>query len=384
MKKLPFLIKSVLFLLFFLFYHTINVCAAEIPSELFAKSAILMDGQNQRVLFGKKETERLPMASTTKIMTCLYALEHGNLSDTVTFSSRAASAPKVHLGAAKGDQYLLSELLYSLMLESHNDSAIAIAEHISGSVEQFCKDMTKEARDFGCYDTCFETPNGLDSENHYTTCKDLAVITCHALQNEDFRKIIRETSYTIHELSSDRATTLNNKDAFLTTYPGAIGVKTGFTGNAGYCFVGAVEKEDRLLISVVLNSGGYPNRSYKWKDTTKLMNYGTENYEKKTIDLTEEKMDSIPVEDGQKSSCSVTWPKSDTLLVNQEEAVRVETSCLSKLAAPVAKNQVIGTVKIWIDEKEYRSYPIRTGSSCQKATFGFYFQKIFDQYLFLG
>lgn len=382
MKKIQILIKYTLFLLFLLFYHTINVYSAEIPSELFAKAAILMDGQNQRVLFGKKETERLPMASTTKIMTCLYALEHGTLSDIVTFSSRAASTPKVHLGANKGDQYLLSELLYSLMLESHNDSAIAVAEHISGSVEQFCKDMTQEVRDFGCYDTCFETPNGLDSENHYTTCKDLAIITSHALQNEQFRKIIKETSYTIHEINTDRATTLNNKDTFLTTYPDAIGVKTGFTGNAGYCFVGAVEKDDRLLISVVLNSGGYPNRSYKWKDTTKLMNYGTENYEKENVDLTEEKIKKITVENGQNNTCTVVWPKSDSLLINDQEEIRVETSCLKKITAPIAENQVIGTVTLYIDEKEYRTYPIRTGSSCKKATFGYYFEKMFSEYLF--
>lgn len=381
MKKFLFLIKSALFLFFFLFYHTINVFAAEIPSELFAKSAILMDGQNQRILFGKQETVRLPMASTTKIMTCLYALEQGNLSDKVTFSARAASAPKVHLGANEGDQYLLSDLLYSLMLESHNDSAIAVAEHISGSVEKFCEEMTRKAHDLGCYDTSFETPNGLDSENHYTTCKDLAIITSHALRNKDFRKIIRESSYTIHEINSDRATTLNNKDAFLTTYPDAIGVKTGFTGNAGYCFVGAVEKKDRLLISVVLNSGGYPNRSYKWKDTTKLMDYGTENYKKQTIDLTKEKQKTIPVENGQKKKCTILWPENISLLTGNEEEIRIETSCLKKLTAPVSKDQLIGNVKVYIDEKEYRTYPIRTGSACKKATFGYYFEKIFREYL---
>ena len=176
MKKILF--SLCFFLLFFLCpYHTINSLAAETPSGLYAKAAILLDGENQRVLFGKEEKTKLPMASTTKIMTCLYTLEHGNLNDVVTFSKTAASAPKVHLGAREGSQFLLSDLLYALMLESYNDAAVAIAEHIGGSVEAFCQAMTEEARDFGCYQTSFATPNGLDSPKHYTTCYDLAILT---------------------------------------------------------------------------------------------------------------------------------------------------------------------------------------------------------------
>ena len=194
-----------------------NSAPAEL-SSLHAKAAILMDGDNQRVLFGKEEEKELPMASTTKIMTCLYAIEHGNLSDKVTFSRKAASAPKVRLGARSGSQFLLSDLLYALMLESYNDVAVAIAEHIGGSVEQFCEDMTQEARDYGCYHTSFETPNGLDSAKHYTTCHDLALLTCLALKNENFCKIIKEQSFSIKELKNGQSYSLNNKNLFLTSY----------------------------------------------------------------------------------------------------------------------------------------------------------------------
>ena len=144
---------SIFFLSFFVSCdinaHTFLKTESTIPNELsslHAKAAILMDGDNQRILFGKEEEKELPMASTTKIMTCLYAIEHGNLSDKVVFSKRAASAPKVKLGAKSGSQFLLSDLLYALMLESYNDAAVAIAEHIGGSVEQFCADMTQEAK----------------------------------------------------------------------------------------------------------------------------------------------------------------------------------------------------------------------------------------------
>ena len=195
-----------------------NSAPAEL-SSLHAKAAILMDGDNQRVLFGKEEEKELPMASTTKIMTCLYAIEHGNLSDKVTFSRKAASAPKVRLGARSGSQFLLSDLLYALMLESYNDVAVAIAEHIGGSVEQFCEDMTQEARDYGCYHTSFETPNGLDSAKHYTTCHDLALLTCLALKNENFCKIIKEQSFSIKELKNGQSYSLNNKNLFLLDGP---------------------------------------------------------------------------------------------------------------------------------------------------------------------
>ncbi len=132
--------------------------------NLYAQSAVLMDASTGRVLYGKNENLARPMASTTKIMTCILALESGNLSDTVTASQNAASQPKVHLGVYKGETFLLKDLLYSLMLESHNDAAMMIAEHIGGSQEGFARLMNQKARDLGCEDTYFITPNGLDAK----------------------------------------------------------------------------------------------------------------------------------------------------------------------------------------------------------------------------
>ena len=366
-----------IFIFFTLFsYHIIDLHAEETPSGLYAKAAILMDGSNQRILFGKEEQTELPMASTTKIMTCLYALEHGNLSDTVTFSQNAVSAPKVHLGASEGDQFLLSDLLYALMMESYNDVAIAIAEHISGSVESFCQEMTREAQSYGCYHTSFETPNGLDSENHYTTCYDLATLTCLALQNKNFRHIITQTSCSIKELKYGKSYSLNNKNAFLSSYPGAIGVKTGYTGKSGYCFVGAVETDDRLLISVVLGSGWYPNRAYKWKDTKKLMDYGMEQFENKTITIGKDVPDSISVKKGQSKLCTLTHPESVTLLLGKTETTTCKTELPSSLTAPIKKGDSAGKVSLYINNSLYREYPIRAKDDIPAVNFTYYYMKL--------
>lgn len=342
-----------------------------------------MDGSNQRVLFGKEEKTRLPMASTTKIMTCLYALEHGNLSDTVTFSENAARAPKVHLGAPVGSRFLLSDLLYSLMLESDNDAAVAIAEHIGGSVDAFCAAMTAEARDYGCFDTSFITPNGLDDPDHYTTCYDLALLTCRAIQNPTFRHIISEESCTIKELDSGTSYHLQNRDTFLTSYPGAIGVKTGFTSGAGYCFVGAVEQKDHFLISVVLGCGWPPNRSWKWKDTRTLMDYGIASFSSSTLVLNEEIPERLPIDYGQKATCRISGPTKTTLLLSKEESITINTDLPSVLTAPVQKGETIGAVHLYINDILYRTYPIRTEQTVPKINYFFCFREIWGQFLFL-
>lgn len=379
---------SIFFLSFFISCdinaHTFLKTESTIPNELsslHAKAAILMDGDNQRILFGKEEEKELPMASTTKIMTCLYAIEHGNLSDKVVFSKRAASAPKVKLGAKSGSQFLLSDLLYALMLESYNDAAVAIAEHIGGSVEQFCADMTQEARNYGCYRTSFETPNGLDSARHYTTCHDLALLTFLALKNDNFCKIIKEPSFSIKELKTGQSYSLNNKNLFLTSYNGAIGVKTGYTNNAGYCFVGAVKKDGRYLISVVLGSGWYPNRRYKWEDTKKLMDYGMNNYSKKEIPLNKGLPSKLPVKRGHKSNCTLSAPKPVSLYVSSNEKTKCIITLPASLTAPVQKGTAVGSVVLYINSKPYRSYPIYTKQTIKKRTFSWCYKKLFYYFI---
>lgn len=274
---------NVLRRLFFLILCLLLLCAlpslaAEAPDQLYARSAVLMDANNGRILFEKNGTEQLPMASTTKIMTLLITLENANPENTVTISSYASSMPEVKLHIREGEQYRLKDLCYSLMLESHNDSAVAIAEHVGGSVEAFAAMMNQKARDLGCYHTYFITPNGLDASDesgvHSTTAEDLARIMRACMKREDFLAITREPSWSFSDLSGTRHFTVNNKNAFLHMMEGALTGKTGFTNGAGYCYAGALERDGRRLIAVVLACGWPSNRTWKWSDTQKLMNYG--------------------------------------------------------------------------------------------------------------
>ena len=168
-----------------------------------------MDAESKRVLYEKNGTEHMPNASTTKIMTCILALEQGNLEDEVKISSYAASMPQVRLGMDTKDSFQLKDLLYSLMLESHNDSAVAIAEHIAGSVEEFAKKMNQKAKELGCTDTYFITPNGLDATDetgvHGTTAEDLAKIMSYCIQNETFLEITRTPSHQFTNLAGTKS-----------------------------------------------------------------------------------------------------------------------------------------------------------------------------------
>lgn len=350
-------------------------------SELYAKSALLMDASNGRVLYEKDGYKQLPMASTTKIMTCIYTLEHGNLDDTVTISKNAANQPRVRLGMREGEQFKLRDLLYALMLESYNDCAVAIAEHLGGSVEQFCYDMSNKARDLGAYYTNFETPNGLDSQNHYTTSYDLALITKYAIDNEQFCSIINTRSHTFTELTKGTSHSVYNKDAFLDQYEGAFGVKTGFTGNAGYCFVGAAKREDKTFISVVLASGWPPNKTYKWSDTKKLMDYGFKNYEYQEIGIEHPKLEKIPVLDGQKPFLSLyTDAKKERLLLSPTEKLEVKINLPNQLEAPIKKELPVGSISYYLDGNEFRCYSVYAADSVKKIDYGYCLKKVLKRW----
>lgn len=263
--------------------------------SLHAQSAVLLDGDTGRILYGKNENELRPMASTTKIMTCILALEKGNLKETVRASAKAAAQPKVHLGVREGETFLLEDLLYSLMLESHNDTAVMIAEQISGTTEDFAREMNRKAAAIGCKNTYFITPNGLDASEkvdgedkiHGTTAAELARIMAYCVnrspKREEFLKITQTESYQFMDLEKKRSFRCVNHNALLSMMEEAISGKTGFTGEAGYTYVGAVESEGRSFIFALLGCGWPPNKTYKWSDARKLLDYGKREYQLKTL-----------------------------------------------------------------------------------------------------
>ncbi len=351
--------------------------------KLYASYALLMDGENGRVLFNKNGDKKVPMASTTKIMTLLIALEYGKFDDIVTVSSYAASMPDVQLNIKAEEQYRLGDLVYSLMLESHNDTAVAIAEHIGGSVEGFATLMNEKAKNLGAYDTNFVTPNGLDHEQHYTTARDLAIISKYAIQNEEFMNIISKKSYTFHEQTTGRCFTVNNKNRFLDMYDGAIGIKTGFTNKAGYCFVGAARREDKTFISVVLACGWPPNKTYKWADTTSLMDYGMQNFNKKKIIESGIEFQKIQIEKGIDCESVVPYVEDELeLLLMDSDKISYDVEVPKLLQAPVKKHQKVGTITVYINDEIYKVLPLYTKEGCRKLTYSYILKDILSQYFF--
>ncbi len=343
--------------------------------SLRANAALLLDAENNRVLYEKNGYKKLAMASTTKIMTCIVALENADPMSVVTISSYAASMPDVQLNARKGEQFYLGDLLYSLMLESHNDVAVAIAEHVGGTVQGFAAMMNKKAKELGCADTNFVTPNGLDADGHYTTARDLAVIASYAIKNQKFIEITNAANHSFKEIKSGRGFTVSNKNRFLYMMDGAIGVKTGFTGDAGYCFVGAIKRTDRTLVSVVLGCGWPPNKSLKWSDTKELMSYGVENYEERQI-FRDVDLEPVFVEDGQEKYEYLNMEGSLTLLMREDEKVKIVYQVPRSLKAPVKQGDLVGSAKYYIDEVLYAEVPIYTTTGIAKIDYPYCLKEI--------
>ena len=240
--------------------------------NLSSDCALLINADTGKVLYAKNENVAHANASTTKIMTCILALENCKLNEKVKFSSHAASIEPSKLYAHAGEVFYLKDLLYSLMLPSHNDTAVAIAEHVSGSTSKFVKLMNQKAAEIGCTNTHFATPNGLDAGyNHYTTASDLAKIAQYAIKKSMFRKLIRTSYYSFSNLNTGRSYSIGTTNALLGNVPGVQGMKTGYTNKAGYCFVGlSLSKNGNTYISVVL--GGKSSAS-RWQDSRTLLTY---------------------------------------------------------------------------------------------------------------
>ena len=398
-------------------------------AQLYSTAAVLMDADTGRVLYGKNAEVSLPMASTTKIMTCILALELADPEETVTVSAYATGQPKVHLGLKAWESYRMEDLLYSLMLESHNDSAVAIAEHIgkklmeeSGEtteektsrefVAAFADRMNEKARQLHCEQTYFITPNGLDAEerveengevilrSHSTTAAELARIFAYCIRespkSDDFLKITREPNYCF--TANNRTFSLTNHNAFLQMMEGALSGKTGFTGKAGYCYVGALERDGKTFV-VALLACGWPNhKTWKWKDTRELMNYGLDHYEYRDVDsdtVAKTKLLPIPVILGQTDRLGetayvpvrVVFPVSEwreKILLSEEEEIRVSCTVSSHLTAPVPAGTKVGMMQVTVGEDVLFETDIETTASILRIDFEWCLSKIWNSFLLNG
>ena len=354
-------------------------------SQLYAQSAVLMDADSGRILFAKNGQEERAMASTTKIMTCILALENGDLSEEITVSAEAASQPAVRLGMREGQRFRLNDLLYSLMLESHNDSAVAVAECVGGTVEGFAAMMNRKAMELGCSDTYFITPNGLDAEDetgkHHTTAADLARIMKYCIMDSEkkdaFLEITRTESYQFSDCDGSGSYSCSNHNSFLHMMEGALSGKTGFTADAGYCYVGALRRDDRTFIVALLACGWPNNKGYKWSDTRKLMDYALENYQYREFGTEEETVSvvvengtagGLPGADGVQIGASAETEPFRVLLKSGEE-IDVEYDVPESVEAPVEKGQTLGTVVYSLNGGTLREYPLTADASVRKRDF---------------
>ena len=340
----------------------------------YAKSAVLIDGDSGRILYEKSAHNKVSVASTTKIMTCILVIENGNLGDMVTPSDYAIAMPKVKMHLDSKDKYKLEDLLYAMMLESYNDVAVAVAEHIAGSVEKFAELMNIKAKDIGMKDTNFVTPNGLDAKNQYSTAYDMALLGMYATNNELFVKITNTRNYSFVS-ENGRRVSVSNKDAFLDKMSDAIGIKTGFTGNAGYCFVGALKNENKKLISCVLACGWPPNKGYKWNDTLSLMKYG-ENYNYKEIVDIQNDFVKYDVRNGVENILNTYTNEKFGLLLKNDDKVDKKI-VISKKNAPIFKNEVVGYENIYVNNIKIKAIEIKAKHNIKKYEFKYCLKKFF-------
>lgn len=300
-------------------------------------------------IYGKDENKQTAMASTTKIMTAIVVLENcKDLSEIVTIDSKAAGTGGSRLGLKKDDKITVEGLLYGLLMRSGNDAAVALAEYIAGSKEEFAKLMNNKAHELGLKNTNFVTPHGLDDPKHYTTAYELAQITDYALENNKFAQIVK-TQYATISINGYSKELKNTNELLLGNIEGVYGVKTGFTNNAGRCLVTAVKRKNMDLIIVVL---GADTRKDRAKDSLKLIDYIYQNYRvenieeqiQKQFDLWNEiNKNRIYIYKGTKSiELELGKIKYEKIITNKQ--ITIEINSLNYLEAPVEKGTVIGNL----------------------------------------
>ena len=325
---------------------------------LNSRIAIAYDRESGKTIWGKDENKRTAMASTTKIMTAIIVVEKSNLDDIVTISSRAAGTGGSRLGLKKDDKISMMDLLYGLMMKSGNDAAVAIAEHIAGSVDGFAVLMNEKARELNLKDTHFVTPHGLDNPDHYTTAYELAQIADYALKNEVIAKVVSTKFYTININGYPKD--LSNTNELLGNVEGVNGVKTGFTNNAGRCLVTSVSRSGFNIITVVIQADTKKDRT---RDSIKLIEYIYENYIQVNIkEIADEKFTEwcninkgrININKAKDSSINLKFNslENNVVVVKKQDLdnIKIEINSIFKLNAPVEKNTIVGKLKVMVKD----------------------------------
>lgn len=332
--------------------------AEEDKLHVEARNAIAIDSESKMILYEKNSNDIVSIASTTKIMTSLVALNYGDLSKEIEISKNAASIRGSQVGYSSGEKISMEELLFGLMHKSGNDAAIAIAEGIAGSVEEFAKLMNEYAVSIGAKNSHFESPHGLDSQNHYSTAYDLAIITAAAKKIPKFNEIVRSKGVQASNKGFSRD--YNNINKILHMLPGANGVKTGYTGQAGKCLVTSVNKEGRDIIIVTLNCPG------RWKETQKIFNYVDKKYKYKKIAEKGEVLAKLKVHN---SITPVEIFNDEDVIIPLDTKSRYEVICkkpTEPIYAPIEKGDEIGHIEVVKEGKIIYKKSLKAMNSVKK------------------
>lgn len=336
-----------------------------------AKSSILIDASTGRVLYSKNADQRLPMASTTKIMTALVALDNGNIDKKFKIKKEYTDIEGSSIYLIPDEEISLRDLLYGLMLRSGNDAATAIAGEVGGSVEKFAIMMNKKAKDIGAINSNFKNPHGLHEEDHYTTAYDLAIITREAMKYDEFKKISKAKLWDADREINNR---FANKNKTLWEYEGGNGGKTGFTKAAGRCLVSTASRNGIQLISVVINDGNWFNECYS------LMDYGFDNYSSFVIHSKDQFIKSVDVLDGEKEKVNLLTRKELIIPLKKEERekIKIVTKIPSNLNAPIKEGESIGYLQVLLDGKLISTTELISQSKIDKQSKKYKLKEIFD------
>ncbi len=348
-RKNVFVTLLIFFLCFaFLFFgltNTYHLTASAIDFYTSAKGCAVIETSTKRKLYAVNENTKLPMASTTKIMTAITALENcDDLDEKFEISPKAVGIPGTSLYLHQGDVYSTRDLLYALMLISGNDASVAIAEHVAGSTSEFVTMMNDLARKIGAENSHFANTHGLDADGHYTTAYDLALITAYALENDTFREIVSTKNIKITNGDGENRY-LKNKNKLLSTLDGCIGVKTGFTDDAGRCLVSAIEKDGMRVVCVVLNCGPM------FPESATMLQKCVDNF--KLYDLTElyDYDQTVGVVDGRVESAQIGTKEKYVYPLTEAELdkIKIEYTYPESVEAPLKKDTEIGKVETFLD-----------------------------------
>ena len=346
----------------------LNILSIE-SFALSAKSAVLIDAGSGRVLYEHNSYERLPMASTTKIMTGLIACESEKLNETVKVSPFASGTEGSSLWLKVGERQTLENLTYGLMLKSGNDAAVAIAEHLGGSVDAFALLMNEKAKKIGAISTHFENPHGLDAEGHFTTAYDLAIIAREAMKTDKFREIVSTKNYKIPMQGEKWDRALKNHNKLLWRYDGCNGVKTGFTKKCGRCLVSSASRGNEEFICVTLNA------SDDWNDHTYLLDYGFNNFENVNVFEKGEIAESVTYDKKYKRKVNLICGEGFNIAVGKNDNIttRIEKK---KIKYPAKKGTLAGYGYIYCNGEEVGKIPLITEKEIKKIS-------LFDKIRFL-